>query len=120
MITIAAIVGDSISSPVQVHANDPSVVINPHDHTDHRVAGLLAEQLRKDRRWLASYYVGYALATRADNLSARRRQLKTSLFLVYDREMTRVRKEWSAYREHPKFYTQCMARTYHRSPRQRP
>jgi hypothetical protein len=91
------------------------VVINPHDHTDHRVAGLLAEQLRKDHHWMANYYVGYALATRADNLSSNRRQAKTSLFLAYDREMTRVRKEWSAYREHPRFYTQCMSRTYRRT-----
>ena len=116
--TISAIVADS-GPRVHVHANDPSVVINPHDHTDHRVAGLLAEQLRRDRHWLASYYVGYALATRADNLSTKQRQVKTSLFLLYEREMTRVHGEWSAYREHPKFYTQCMARTYHRAPQVR-
>lgn len=115
--TISAIVGDSGRPAVHIHANDPSKAINPHDHTDHRVAGLLADQLRKDHHWMASYYVGYALATRADNLTSRRRQLKTSLFLVYDREMTRGRKDWSAYREHPKFYAECLARTYHRSPR---
>jgi hypothetical protein len=95
------------------------VVVNPHDHTDHRAAGLLAKQLSRDRNWVASYYVGYALATRADNLSSKRRQLKTSLFLQYDREMTRVHEDWSAYREHPKFYAQCMGRTYYRAPRQR-
>ncbi|HUQ97843.1 MAG TPA: PIG-L family deacetylase [Gemmatimonadaceae bacterium] len=115
--TINGIVGDSGKSQVFVHANDPSVVINPHDHTDHRVAGLLAEQLRREHHWMAFYYVGYALATRADNLSSSRRQAKTSLFLAYDREMTRVRKDWSAYREHPNFYTQCMSRTYRRTPR---
>jgi hypothetical protein len=114
--TINGIVGDSSGSQVVVHANDPSVVINPHDHTDHRVAGLLAEQLRREHHWIANYYLGYALATRADNLSSGRRQTKTSLFLAYDREMKLVRKEWSAYREHPRFYTQCMSRTYKRTP----
>lgn len=114
--TINGIVADSGRSRIFIHANDPSVAINPHDHTDHRVAGLLAEQLRREHAWSASYYVGYALATRADNLSSKQRQLKTSLFLAYDREMTSVRREWSAYREHPSFYTQCMARTYRRTP----
>jgi hypothetical protein len=113
--TINGIVADRGGSQILVHANDPSVLINPHDHTDHRVAGLLAEELRREQRWTASYYVGYALATRADNLSSGRRQAKTSLFLAYDREMTLVRKEWSAYREHPRFYTQCMSRTYRRT-----
>ena len=117
LLTISAIVADSSDAGVYIHANDPSVVINPHDHTDHRVAGLLADQLRRERHWMASYYVGYALATRADNLSSRRRQTKTSLLLLYDGEMTRVHREWSAFREHPKFYAQCLARTYHRTPR---
>jgi hypothetical protein len=116
--TISGIIEDSSRSRIFIHANDPRVAINPHDHTDHRVAGLLAEQLRLDHQWSTSFYVGYALATRADNLSSKQRQLKTSLFLAYDREMTRTRKEWSAYHEHPKFYTECLARTYRRTPRQ--
>ena len=114
--TVGALGGDLTDSRVRIYSTDPSVVVNPHDHTDHRVAGLITEELRKDRKWTPTYFAGYALATRADNLSQTRRQLKTSLFLAYENEMTRVHKNWGAYHEHPKFYSQCLARTYHRTP----
>jgi hypothetical protein len=92
---------------------DPNVVKNPHDHFDHRMAGVLAAGLR-GKKWHAVYYVGYALATRAANRSAEQIRTKTELFLAYDREMRAASPAWSAYREHPAFYSACMQRTYAR------
>jgi GlcNAc-PI de-N-acetylase len=100
-----------------VHTTDPSIAINPHDHFDHRMAGLLVEDLRKVRGWDVWYYVGYALGTRAANRSADRSRQKTALFRAYDDEMIRANPKWSAYAEHPAFYSQCMVRTYVRRAR---
>jgi hypothetical protein len=105
------------SGEVTMHTNDPSVARNPHDHFDHRMAGLLVEDLRKKNRLAVMYYLGYALATRADNRSNDQTHAKTALFVAYDREMMAVNKKWSAYGEHRAFYTECMQRTYVRSPR---
>lgn len=109
--TIGAIVnGDS--AVTTIHTSDPSIVRNPHDHFDHRMAGLLVADLRKQHRLGAMYYVGYALATRAANRSNDQMQAKTALLLAYDREMTAINKDWSAYQEHRAFYSECMQRTY--------
>jgi LmbE family N-acetylglucosaminyl deacetylase len=116
--TVSSIIGSS--SPdrdVVVHASDPSIAANPHDHFDHRMAGLLVEDLRRRQRWKTQYYVGYALATRAPNRSNEEAREKTAIFLAYDKEMKRVNPRWSAYEEHPAFYSECMVRTYTRKAR---
>ncbi|HEX3534574.1 MAG TPA: PIG-L family deacetylase [Gemmatimonadaceae bacterium] len=100
------------STAVTVHTSDPSIRRNPHDHFDHRITGLLVQDLRKQHRVAAMYYLGYALATRAPNRSTGQVQAKTTLLLAYDREMMAVNQTWSAYREHRAFYSQCMERTY--------
>jgi LmbE family N-acetylglucosaminyl deacetylase len=111
MATVGAIT--QLDSPtVTIHTSDPSIVRNPHDHFDHRTAGLLVADLRKQHQVSVLYYVGYALATRAVNRSADQTQAKTALLLAYDREMTSVNPRWSAYQEHRAFYSQCMQRTY--------
>jgi LmbE family N-acetylglucosaminyl deacetylase len=110
---------DAGGKGVVVHATDPSIAANPHDHFDHRMTGLLVEDLRRHHLIGARYYAGYALATRAANRSNSEAREKTAIFLAYNSEMIRANKNWSAYREHPAFYSQCMARTYARSPRDR-
>jgi hypothetical protein len=112
--TVSALVTEDSTSLV-LHAMDPSVARNPHDHFDHRMAGILAGEVSRGRKWRTIYYLGYALATRAANRSASQRRAKTELFLAYDREMARGNPAWSAYREHPQFYAQCMQRTYSRT-----
>jgi LmbE family N-acetylglucosaminyl deacetylase len=115
---ISSLIGPSSSGrDVVVHANDPSIAANPHDHFDHRMTGLLVEDLRRTQRWKTQYYVGYALATRAANRSTDEAREKTAIFLAYDREMRRVNPKWSAYKEHPEFYSECMLRTYARKAR---
>ena len=116
--TVTSIIGsDSPNRDVVVHASDPSKAANPHDHFDHRMAGLLVEDLRRTQRWETKYYVGYALATRAANRSNDEAREKTAIFLAYDTEMKRVNPKWSAYEEHPGFYSECMVRTYARKAR---
>ena len=110
--------GESDRSPL-VHTTDPSVTVNPHDHFDHRIAGLLIAELKERDSLDVRYYVGYALGTRAANRSNEQAREKTAIFLAYDQEMTRLNKNWSAYREHPTFYSDCMLRTYARTPRTR-
>lgn len=114
--TIDDILGGESDRRVLVHTTDPSIAINPHDHFDHRMAGLLVFELRKRSSLDVRYYVGYALATRAANRSNEQAREKTAIFLAYDQEMTRLNKNWSAYREHPAFYSDCMVRTYARTP----
>jgi LmbE family N-acetylglucosaminyl deacetylase len=118
MATVSELIGSSSAAEnLVVHASDPSVTANPHDHFDHRMAGLLVDDLRKGLRWNTQYYVGYALATRAANRSTDQAREKTAIFLAYDKEMMRVNKTWSAYLEHPAFYSECMLRTYGRKAR---
>ena len=113
--TVGALIGEnSANRIVTVHTSDPSVVANPHDHFDHRMAGLLVYDSRRKNRWNVVYYVGYALATRAANRSEDQVREKTALFLAYDRVMTQANAKWSAYRERPAFYSECMLRTYAR------
>jgi hypothetical protein len=111
MATVGAIV-DRDSAAVTIHTSDPNIARNPHDHFDHRMAGLLVADLRKQDKLSAMFYLGYALATRAVNRSNDQAQAKTALLLAYDREMTAVNKKWSAYQEHRAFYSECMQRTY--------
>jgi LmbE family N-acetylglucosaminyl deacetylase len=112
--TVAALV-DGDSARVTVHTTDPNIARNPHDHSDHRMAGLLVADLRRQNKFGVMYYLGYALATRAANRSTDQTQAKTALFLAYDREMMLVDREWSAYHEHRAFYSDCMQRTYLRN-----
>ena len=115
---VSSIIGSaSPDRDVVVHASDPSIAVNPHDHFDHRMTGLLVEDLRRTQRWKTQYYVGYALATRAANRSTDEAREKTAIFLAYDREMRRVNPKWSAYDEHRQFYSECMLRTYARKAR---
>ena len=118
MATVRNLIGsNSAATEIVVHTNDPSIVANPHDHFDHRMTGLLVNDLRKGQTWNTEYYVGYALATRAANRSTDEAREKTAIFLAYDKEMIRVDKAWSAYAEHPAFYSECMLRTYARKAR---
>ncbi|HEX6626468.1 MAG TPA: PIG-L family deacetylase [Gemmatimonadaceae bacterium] len=120
-VTVGALVGQATDSSSAVemvlHTTDPSVRINPHDHYDHRMAGKLVEGLLRANGWSGRYYIGYALATRAPNRTSVQRQEKLIVFSEYDREMMRMNHSWSAYREHPEFYSECMQRTYARSVR---
>ncbi len=111
------IAADSADKNTTVHTTDPSKRVNPHDHFDHRLAGLLVNDLGPTQAWPAEYYVGYALGTRAANRSTDQAREKTAIFRAYDNEMMRVNKSWSAYEEHPAFYSQCMLRTYVRKLR---
>jgi LmbE family N-acetylglucosaminyl deacetylase len=118
MTTTGRLIGSSPgTAEIVVHASDPSKAANPHDHFDHRMAGLLVNDLRTGQRWSTQYYVGYALATRAANRSSDQAREKTAIFLAYDKEMMRVNKAWSAYQEHRAFYSECMLRTYARTAR---
>lgn len=113
--TVGSLIGESSTAQiVTVHTSDPSVVINPHDHFDHRMAGLLVYDSRRKNKWNVAYYAGYALATRAPNRTGEQVRQKTSLFRAYDNVMTQANPKWSAYRERPAFYSQCMMRTYAR------
>jgi len=115
--TIAELVSSDSSQRALAHTTDPSVMVNPHDHFDHRIAGLVIAELRKSKSLDVRYYVGYALSTRAPNRSNAQAREKTEVFLAYDQEMMRSNRKWSAYREHPAFYSECMMRTYARTPR---
>ena len=113
--TVDSLIGESSSTRiVTVHTSDPSVAVNPHDHFDHRMAGLLVYDSRRKARWNVAYYTGYALATRAANRSGEQVRQKTALFRAYDNVMTQANPKWSAYGERPAFYSQCMMRTYAR------
>lgn len=113
--TVAELIGESSANRiVTIHTSDPSVVVNPHDHFDHRMAGLLVSDSRRKRKWNVMYYTGYALASRAPNRSKDQMREKTKLFTAYDRVMMQVNAKWGAYREHPAFYSECMQRTYAR------
>ena len=113
--TVDWLIGESSSTRiVTVHTSDPSVAVNPHDHFDHRMAGLLVYDSRRKARWNVVYYTGYALATRAANRTGEQVRQKTALFRAYDNVMTQANPNWSAYRERPAFYSQCMMRTYAR------
>jgi len=114
--TVAALIDASTTESTTVHTTDPSVAVNPHDHFDHRMAGVMIQNLWNREPWRIRYYVGYALSSRAPNRSNDQVRAKTALFLAYDEEIQRVNPEWSAYREHPAFYSQCLLRTYARSP----
>jgi LmbE family N-acetylglucosaminyl deacetylase len=113
--TVAELIGkSSVNRIVTVHTSDPSVVVNPHDHFDHRMAGLLVSDSRRKHKWNVMYYTGYALASRAPNRSNDQMREKTKLFTAYDRVMMQINTKWGAYREHPAFYSECMQRTYAR------
>jgi hypothetical protein len=113
--TVTELVKAGGGGPVVVHTTDPSRRVNPHDHFDHRIAGLLVAEARTGRRWMTWYYVGYALGTRAANRSADQAREKTELFRSYDAEMIRINPKWSAFAEHPGFYSECLLRTYARA-----
>src|SRR5450759_909641 len=60
--TASVLVRSSPLADIVVHVSDPSVVANPYYHFDHRMAGLLVNDLRKRQKWNTQYYVGYALS----------------------------------------------------------
>jgi LmbE family N-acetylglucosaminyl deacetylase len=114
--TVSALISrETTSGGTTLHATDPSKAINPHDHFDHRMVGLIAYDLRKSKPLNTRFYVGYAVATRAANRTSEQARAKKMLFLAYDNEMIRANKTWSAFAEHPAFYSQCMVRTYART-----
>ena len=113
--TVTALIGEgSMDRTVTIFTSDPSVVVNPHDHFDHRMSGLLVTDSRRKNNWNVAYYTGYALASRAANRSKDQTRQKVALFQAYDGVMTSANPKWSAYREHPAFYAECMLRTYGR------
>ena len=113
---LVRIVADSMAATdIVLHTTDPSVRINPHDHYDHRMAGKLTETLLRSSAWNGRYYIGYALGTRAPNRTTLQRQEKLEVFSAYDHAMIQIDPKWSAYGEHPRFYAECMQRTYARS-----
>ena len=107
-------------SSVTVHANDPNAAINPGDHSDHQMAGLVATAMRTKVSAEVIYYVGYALAARPDNRTRSQAGQKSALFLAYDREMLIANRAWSTYSARPRFYSMCMLRTYARKVRALP
>jgi LmbE family N-acetylglucosaminyl deacetylase len=115
--TVSQLISGDGGKEILVHTTDPSKVSNPHDHFDHRAAGLMVEELRKRYGLNARYYVGYALATKAPNRTSQQTREKTEVFIAYNSEMMRVDTTWSAFKEHPTFYTECMERTYARAPK---
>jgi LmbE family N-acetylglucosaminyl deacetylase len=113
--TVGTLIGEgSVDRVVTIHTSDPSIVANPHDHFDHRMAGLLVADSRLKNKWNVVYYTGYALASRAANRSRAQTRQKVAIFQAYDAAMTRIDAKWSAYQEHPAFYSECMLRTYGR------
>ena len=112
--TVRTIAESEPASTISIHANDPSVLINPHDHYDHRMAGRLAADLQRSKQWNAYYYLGYAVAAREDNLPPDAMQTKTRLFQAYDKIMIATNRKWSALGEHRTFYSECLRRTYRR------
>jgi LmbE family N-acetylglucosaminyl deacetylase len=112
--TVGDLIRDSADAQITVHTFDPSITINPHDHFDHRAAGLVVTELRIPA-WNERLYVGYAVGTRASNRSSDAAREKTRLFLAYNDELIRANPKWNAYQEHPRFYSQCMTRTYART-----
>ncbi len=113
--TVAMLIGEgSVDRTVTIHTSDPSIMVNPHDHFDHRMAGLLVADLQRQHRWNVVFYTGYALASRAPNRSTDQTSQKVALFRAYDAVMMAINPKWSAYREHPAFYAECMLRTYGR------
>lgn len=117
--TVEEIIGRErvAGSPITVHANDPNAAINPGDHSDHQMAGLVATAMRTRAPAEVIYYVGYALAARPDNRTRAQTREKSALFLAYDREMLIANRAWSTYAERPRFYSMCMLRTYARKVR---
>lgn len=109
-----------MGSSVTVHANDPNAAINPGDHSDHQMAGLVATAMRTKVPAEVIYYVGYALAARPDNRTRAQAGQKSALFLAYDREMLIANRAWSTYSARPRFYSMCMLRTYARKVRALP
>lgn len=112
--TVGDLIRDSADARTTIHTFDPSITINPHDHFDHRAAGLVVTELRIPA-WEKRLYVGYAVGTRASNRSSDAAREKTRLFIAYNDELLRANPKWSAYQEHPGFYSQCMTRTYART-----
>ena len=112
--TVSSLIDSARVNQALVHTMDPNMAVNPHDHFDHRMAGRLVTDLRKRRGLDVRYYVGYALSMRAPNRTNDQVRQKTAVFLAYDQEMMRANKQWSTYREHPAFYSECMLRTYAR------
>jgi LmbE family N-acetylglucosaminyl deacetylase len=112
--TVRAVAESESAAIVSIHANDPSVLINPHDHYDHRMAGRLAADLERMKQWNAYYYLGYAVAAREDNLPVTAVQAKTRPFQAYDKIMIAGDRKWSALGEHRTFYSECLRRTYWR------
>src|SRR5438046_9635514 len=44
--SVAEILGETGDAGSIIHTTDPSVALNPHDHFDHRMAGLLVDESR--------------------------------------------------------------------------
>ena len=76
------------------------------------IDGKLDDEVWKQAAKLKDFYQ----TTPGDNIAPSQ---PTEVFLGYDQEMTRANNDWSAYREHPSFYSGCMLRTYARTPRVR-
>jgi hypothetical protein len=68
---------------VQINVADPDPAINPGDHSDHLMTSRLAMQAAKDLGCVRRvYYVDYASSKLPENLSARQRDMESSVFAV--------------------------------------
>ncbi len=67
----------------QINVADPDPAINPGDHSDHLMTSRLAVEAAKDLGCVRRvYYVDYASSKLPENLSARQRDMESSVFAV--------------------------------------
>jgi len=68
---------------MQINVADPDPAINPGDHSDHLMTSRLALIAAKDLGCVRRvYYVDYASSTLPENLTARQRDMESSVFAV--------------------------------------
>jgi len=68
---------------MQINVADPDPAINPGDHSDHLMTSRLALEATRDLGCVRRvYYVDYASSKLPENLSARQRDMESSVFAV--------------------------------------
>lgn len=100
---------------LRVHTHDPDPMVNPLDHTDHRVAGAAAIAAAQALHAQTLLYSGYTNVRRADNLPAVEAAWKAFIFVQYDRALLDVAGTWSAYAENAWAHAAYLSRTYVRA-----
>lgn len=113
--TVATIIRGAARTDIRLHSMDPDTVANPGDHSDHYVAGLLADSLARAGGWTLTLYTGYAIQSKPENLSSESFAAKAGLFMAYDSRRLAGDSTWSAYARFPRMYSAFLTRTYTRS-----